>query len=236
MTLGDYLKILRERWVTLLVAVVVGLTAAGTTWFVRPKEYTADLTMYVSAQTADTTQSAFQGAQLSQERVTSYVRLVTSPRVIEQVVRDLRLPESPIDLVDQVTASNALDSVLIDVAVEDRSPERAAAIANALGRVFTGLVAELERPTVVGAQPPVAVRVVQPASPPVLPSSMPLPLMLALGLLAGLVAGVGGAVARHALDTSIKSSDQLRGIAEAPNLGTIIFDPQVPKRPLSPSG
>jgi capsular exopolysaccharide synthesis family protein len=189
--------------------------------------------MYVSAQTADTTQSAFQGAQLSQERVTSYVRLVTSPRVIEQVVRDLRLPESPIDLAEQVTASNALDSVLIDVAVEDRSPERAAAIANALGRVFTDLVAELERPTVVGAQPPVAVRVVQPASPPVLSSSMPLPLMLALGLLAGLVAGVGGAVARHALDTSIKSPDQLRGIAEAPNLGTITFDPQVPKRPLT---
>ena len=47
-----------------LVAVIIGLTAAGTTWFVRPKEYTADLTMYVSAQTADTTQSAYQGAQL----------------------------------------------------------------------------------------------------------------------------------------------------------------------------
>jgi polysaccharide biosynthesis transport protein len=232
-TLGDHLKILRERWIIIVVAIAIGLAAATTIWFVRPKEFTADLTMYVSAQTADSTQSAFQGAQLSQERVTSYVRLVTSPRVIEQVARDLRLPESPIDLAEQVTASSALDSVLIDVAVEDRSPERAAAIANAIGRVFTGLVAEIERPTAIGAQPPVAVRVVQPAAPPVLPSSMELPLMLGLGLAAGLVAGMLGALARNALDTSIKSSDQLRGVAGAPNLGTIIFDPQVPKRPLT---
>ena len=233
MTLGDYLKILRERWIIILMAIVIGLTAAGTIWFLRPKEYTAELTMYVSAQTADSTQSAFQGAQLSQERVTSYVRLVTSPRVIEQVVRDLRLPEAPIDLTEQVAASSAVDSVLIDVTVDDRSPERAAAIANAIGRVFTALVAEIERPTAIGAQPPVAVRVVQPASPPLLPSSMELPLMLGLGLAAGLVVGLLGALARNALDTSIKSSDQLRGVAGVPNLGTIIFDPQVPKRPLT---
>ena len=233
MTVTDNLRILRERWVVVLAAIVIGLAAAGATWYLRPKEYTAELTMYVSAQTADTAQSAFQGAQLSQERVSSYVRLVSSPRVVEEVARDLRLPDPPVDLAEQVTASSALDSVLIDVAVTDRSAERAATIANAVGTVFTDLVEELERPTAIGAQPPVAVRVVQPAAPPVEPSSISLPVALVLGLLAGVGAGVGGALLRNALDTSVTSPDQLRSIAKAPTLGTIGFDPQVPRRPLT---
>ena len=87
MTLYRYLQVLRERWVVVLAAVVLGLATAGAVWFIRPAEYTAILRMYVSAQSADTAQSAFQGAQLSQQRVTSYVELVSSTRVSEEVVR-----------------------------------------------------------------------------------------------------------------------------------------------------
>ena len=53
-----------------------------------------------------------------------------------------------------------------------------------------------------------------------------------LGLLAGLAVGVGGALARNALDVSVKSPEQLKEAAGAPNLGTIAYDAQVPKRPL----
>jgi capsular exopolysaccharide synthesis family protein len=40
-------------------------------------------------------------------------------------------------------------------------------------------------------------------------------------------------LARNALDTSVKSPEQLREAAGAPNLGTIAHDPNVPKRPLT---
>ena len=52
-------------------------------------------------------------------------------------------------------------------------------------------------------------------------------------MLAGLAVGVGGALARNALDTSVKSPDQLRVVADAPNLGVLAFDAAVPKRPLT---
>ena len=74
---------------------------------------------------------------------------------------------------------------------------------------------------------------VQPAAVPTKPSSTGLPITLALGLLAGLAVGVGGALARNALDISVKSPDQLREIADAPNLGNIAYDSQVAKRPLT---
>jgi len=232
-TLRDYLRIFRERWAIVLVLVLVGLAAAGALWYLRPKEYTAKLTMYVSAQTADSAQSAYQGAQLSQQRVTSYVELVASPRVTEEVVRRLQLPLSPDDLAEQIKASSALDSVLVGVAVTDTSPQRAAAIANAVGLVFSGLVTEIERPTAPGAQPPVAIRVVQPAPVPSIPSSTSLPVALVLGLLGGLALGIGAALARNAVDTSVTSPEHLRDLTGAPNLGFIAFDAQTPKRPLT---
>jgi succinoglycan biosynthesis transport protein ExoP len=232
-TIQDYLRVLREQWLVLLIAVVLGLAGAAAAFFVRPPEYTARLTMYVSSQGGETTSAAYQGAQLSQQRVTSYVELVSSRRVSEDVIRQLRLGVTPEDLAGKITATSALDSVLIDVAVVDEDPERAAELANMVGRVFTGLVDELERPVVPGAPQAVAVRVVQPAAAPISPSSTGLSVTLALGLLAGLAVGVGAALARSALDTSVKSPDDLRDAAGAPNLGTIAHDPQVPKRPLT---
>ena len=72
MTLHDYLRVLREQWLVVLLTVLLGLAGAAAVYFIKPREYTAQLTMYVSSQGADTTQAAFQGAQLSQDRVASY--------------------------------------------------------------------------------------------------------------------------------------------------------------------
>lgn len=233
MTLQDHLRVLRERWRIAAAAVVLALLAATAAWFVRPAEYTASLTMYVSSQGGDTASAAYQGAQLSQQRVTSYVELVSSRRVAEEVIAQLRSDETPDALSQRVNATSALDSVLIDVAVQDESPARAAELANTIGQVFTELVDELERPVDPAAQQAVAVRVVQSAAPPTRPSSTSLPVTLALGLLSGLAVGIGGALARNTLDTSVKSPDQLRELTKAPNLGNIAFDADVPKRPLT---
>ena len=233
MTIRDCLRVLREQWFVLLLALLVGLAGAAAVFYLRPPEYTAKLTMYVSSQGGDTTSAAYQGAQLSQQRVSSYVQLVSSRRVSEDVIRKLRVPATPEDLSEQITASSSIDSVLIDIAVVDQSPVRAAQLANAVGEVFTGLVSELERPVTSGLPQAVAVRVVQPAAVPVEPSSTGLPVTLALGIVGGLALGVGGAFVRNSLDISVKSPEHLRESAGAPNLGTIAHDPAVPKRPLT---
>ena len=233
MTIRDYLRVLREQWFVLLISVLLGLAGAAGVFYLRPPDYTAKLTMYVSSQGGDTTSAAYQGAQLSQQRVSSYVQLVSSRRVSEDVIRELRLPVTPEGLSEQITATSSIDSVLIDISVVDRSPDRAATIANAVGNVFTGLVSELEQPVTPGLPQAVAVRVVQPAAVPVEPSSTGLPVTLAIGVLAGLATGIAGAQLRNALDVSVKSPEQLRAAAGAPNLGTVAHDPNVPKRPLT---
>ncbi|MDT7703958.1 MAG: tyrosine-protein kinase, partial [Pseudonocardiales bacterium] len=146
MTLQDYLRVLREQWVIVLMALVLGLAGAGAAWFLRPADYTATLQLYVSAQGGDTPNAAYQGAQLSEQRVKSYTALLTSARVSGEVVSRLGLAETPEALAKQVTATSKLDSVLIDLAVTDYSPLRAAQLVNAIGEVFPRLVADIERP------------------------------------------------------------------------------------------
>jgi capsular polysaccharide biosynthesis protein len=204
-----------------LIVVVIAMLTAGATWYLRPREFTAPVTLYVSAQPAYTSQSVLQSEQLSpplpwSTRMTSYVELMSSPRVSEAVIRQLRLSETPEDLSKQITASSATDSVVIDVAVTDRSAQRAAQIANAVGAAFGDLVAELERPQAPDSVPPVAVRVVRAASVPTEPSSLGLPVMLALGLLSGAAVGVGVALARHAYGRSATAPVPVRNPMPAP--------------------
>ena len=233
MTIQDYRRVLRERWIIIVSAALVAMIGAGAAWSLRPPEYTAKLTMYVSAQAADTANAAYQGSLLSEQRVSSYVKLVGSTRVSRAVIRDLGLIGTPEAVAGQVFASSTPESVLIEVAVVGGSPEEAAAVANSVGRVFIELVAELERPSAPGDVTPVAVRVVEPATVPTRPSSTGLPVTLVLGLLGGAAVGLGLALARNAMDTSIKSVEQLRDAAGAPNLGTIAYDGKIPKQPLT---
>jgi uncharacterized protein involved in exopolysaccharide biosynthesis len=53
MTFRESLAVLRERWVLVLVTVALAMGAAAAVWALRPVRYTATLTLYVSAQTAD---------------------------------------------------------------------------------------------------------------------------------------------------------------------------------------
>lgn len=233
MTIQEFLRVLRGRYVLVVSVVVVAMIGAGVTWWLRPPEYTSNLTMYVSAQATDSANAAYQGSLLSEQRVSSYVRLVGSTKVSGEVIRDLGLAATPEAVAAQISASSPPDSVLLDVAAVGRSPEDAAAIANSVGRVFVTLVAELERPSAPGGVPPVVVRVVEPAAVPTTPSSAGLALTLALGLLVGAGVGLALAFASDAMDTSVTSLEELHTAAGVPNLGIIAYDGNVPKRPLT---
>jgi succinoglycan biosynthesis transport protein ExoP len=207
-------RLLRERLLSVLAGLVVGTGAALLVVLLVPPTYSATISMYVSAQGDQDSTEAYQGAQLSQARVISYVELVTRPRVSRAVIADLGLQTTPADLAEELSASSEQDSVLLDVTVTTRDPQESVAVADAVGRVFPAAVEELERPVRPGATPPVMVRVVEPAD-AAERTSPAWPVPVAFGLLGGLVAGVALALLRRATDTSVRS---VRGLAEAVDL------------------
>lgn len=233
MTLQTAIQITKERWKIIGLITLAGIAAGLAFWYLTPKQYTSSITLYVSAQGAENNQTAFQGAQLSQQRVTSYVQLVQSRRVASTVINELGLDTTPEELQTKIAASSALDSVLITVSVRQPSAQDAATIANTVGRVFADLVDELEQPAIPGNPPSVAVRIVEPAPVPVRPSSTGLSVLLVAGFFVGLTAGIALAIIRNLLDNTLKSLDQLRSITHGPVLGVIAYDPAVPRRPLT---
>jgi succinoglycan biosynthesis transport protein ExoP len=222
----DYLRVLAERRVIIILAVVLSLLAAGATYALRPAKYTASLSMYVSATGAEDTASLASGSELVLQRVKSYVVLASSRRVSQDVVEKLGLPLTPDALSERISASTPLDTAIIDISVWDESPQRAAVIVNAVAKDFTDVSGELTRNAQLG-QSMVALQVVQPAVPPASPSSPGLGLTLAFGLLAGLIIGVGGALIVNSFDTSIRNVGTLRQVG-APVLGVIDDDARVP--------
>ena len=234
MDLRNFVRLLRDHWLLIgLVTVLAGACIAVLTSRMT-REYSASVTFYVSAQapTSNDPIAAYEGALFSQQEVQSYVNLLTGPRLAQSVINNLRLPMSASALSSEMSAHLIPQTVLLTATVTDTSPHRAQAIAQAVGAQFVKLVSSLERPPGKGPAM-VRVTVVAPAALPVAPVS-PQPLKniaIAVGL--GLLAGIGLAALRRALDTTVKSADQLTAItAGKPVLGSVPADHAARKRPL----
>lgn len=233
---SEFLRVLRQRWRIVAVAVLTAVTAAALASLLQKPVYTAQLTLYASTSGNGDADSAASNSELAKNRVKSYVELVGSRSVSDAVIRRLNLPETPEQLASKMTADTPLDSVILDVEVRDESPQRAADIANAVGESFSLLADDLDQGTTVSGEPAVRVRAVQPAAVPAEPSSPGLGIVLLLGLFGGIVVGVGAALARNALDPIIRSPARLNAVTGIANLTVIGSEAQVREHPLILSG
>lgn len=234
MDLRDYLRVLRKGWILIVVIALVGVAAGAIASLVTTPKYVASTQLFVSVQSSNqaTTGDLVQGSSAAQQKVQSYVDVVTSSRVLAPVITDLKLNTTPHKLASEIGASSPLNTVLLNVTVTDANAKRSAAIANAIGTSLRSVVVDqLEKPTDNG---PSLVRIttIEPAVAPSAPSSPRTALNVLIGLLVGLALGVGAAVLRSALDTRIHGSHDVEAITDAPILGGISFDPQATKRPL----
>ena len=231
MELSDYIRVLRKNWLVIVVVTLVGLGAAAAYSLTRTPLYEAESRVFVSTQTSGSVQELQQGSAFTQQRVTTYVNLVTTPIVINPVLDELDLDMTAGQLAKQVSASAPLNTTLIGITVTDADPVLAADIANALGASLTTAVEDIETPA--GQElSPVKLTRVQDALPTNVPVSPNVPLNLALGALVGLALGIGFAVLRTVLDTKVRSARDINNLTDRPILGAIPFDPKAQERPL----
>lgn len=231
MELRDYLRVLAKHWLAIAVitALVTGVVAVWT--FLQPKVYTATAQTFVAISSSSDSGDPFTGATYTLQRITSYVQLIDSPEVLEPVIEELGLDVTVRQLADNVSATNPIDTVLINVSVADGDPAVAAATANAAAVQLGNVIRDLEA-TAAGDVVPVKATLTDPAEPPVSPSSPRTRINLILGLLIGLALGVGFAFLRESLDTSVKSPDELGDLTGATPLGLISFDPDGKEKPI----
>ena len=116
MDLRDYARVLRKRWVSIVILTLVGIGAAALLTYVTPKSYTATTQSFVAISNSGSSSSdILSGATFAQQRVKSYTQIVDSPEVLQPVIDQLHLNTTVQALAKDVSASSPLDTVLIEV-------------------------------------------------------------------------------------------------------------------------
>jgi capsular exopolysaccharide synthesis family protein len=244
-SVNEALRVLRARWRVTVLCLLLAVLGAAVVTASLPRQYTSDVTLYVSLQgEAADSDSAYQASQLAKERVVSYAPLLKDERITQPVIDRLQLGVTPAQLASRITVTVQPDTVVLSAAVTDTSPERAAAIANALAEEFVGLVNDLEQPigsrasTTPGqpAPPPpakIGVQIIRPATPnpvAVSPNSL---FNLALGAALGLLLGIGAAFLRNARDTTVRAPRRIEALAGAPVLASVAADRDARRHPVT---
>jgi receptor protein-tyrosine kinase len=223
LTLRDFVKLLRSRWVTVCVTILVAVLGAVAYTLLTTPLYQASTRLFVSTTSGASLSDIYQGNLYSQQRVVSYTELLTGDTLARRIIDKLGLNVSADELRKHIKASAKPDTVLIDLNVLDESPVQARDIANALSDEFVAMTRELETPEG-GGRPDARVVVEQRASIPDHPV-IPKPARnIAVGLGLGVVLGAGLAALRHALDNTVKDQKTLELTAGVGVIGNIPLD------------
>jgi succinoglycan biosynthesis transport protein ExoP len=231
--LHDFIRLLHRRWRLVALFLLVWLGAAVALTALSPRIYEAKVEVFVSLRDSSSSAAtnAYQGDLFSQQRVKSYAQIASAPVVTQPVIEKLGLDTTPDALAGEISTEVPNETVLVDIAVRDRSPAQARDLANATATQFAKVVGDLERPSA-DQQSPVSVTVVRPATVPTSPVS-PRPVVnIALGILLGLATGLGAAALRDSLDSTVKDSEDLQALTGSAALGVVAFDSHAGSRPL----
>ena len=230
MSLQDFLKLLRSRWLTICVTIVVGVLGAAAITLLTTPLYQATTRLFVSTSSAASVTDIYQGNLFSQQRVASYTELLTGETLVQRTIDKLGLDMTAEALRKNVKASAKPDSVLINVSILDKSPIRARDIANAMSDEFVVMVRELETPEN-GATPNARVVVEQRASIPEKPVIPKTARNIGIGLALGAVLGSGLALLRDRLDNTVKDGETLQAITHVGLVGSIPADKELRNEP-----
>ena len=231
MSIRDLLRTLRRNLVIVLVCLVAGIGAGAILALRMPSSYTTQTRMFVSSNGSDSTDSLLQNSNLVLDRVPSYVSLVDSPLVVNQVVQRLGLTESPENVARRIEATNPLQTALIEITVRDTTAQGAYDLAVAIAETVMSVVQGIE--TSATGFVPVKVTVVSQPEMPERPDLAGPAWRIGLGLLLGFAIGAAVAIGREVLDTRLKDPEQLRAKLGLPPLAVIATGAK-PERAPSP--
>lgn len=214
--LKEIFGVLKRRWLVILAAALVCGAAAWcvSSFFVTPL-YSAKVSMYVSSDTKRENAASVTASELSASArlVDTYLVILKSNSVLNEVIERLQLPYSTERLRNEIQASSINSTEAFSVTVTDPDPARAVEIANTVAQVAPD---EIIRVVKVGS-----VEVIDWAELPQKPASPNIKRNTALGAVLGLLLSSVCLVAADLLDTAIcREEDVTKGLG-VPLLGVV---------------
>jgi capsular polysaccharide biosynthesis protein len=214
--LNDYVAVVLRRWVAVVTLAVLGGLAGWGLAQLTPPTYRATSGIYVMLTGVENASELAQGSTFTRNLMPTYTALATTPEVLNPVIRDLGLQVTPTQLAERITAENPLNTMVINVAVNDRSSSRSAEIADAL---TSSLATAIERFSPADAESNAAlvrVRLLAAGPDPQFPAEPVTRNYIAVGAAAGLVVAVLYALGRDAFGRDRSTVRSSRRAAAVP--------------------
>ncbi|WP_404427704.1 capsular biosynthesis protein [Ureibacillus chungkukjangi] len=215
-SLQDIFKIIKKRlYLIVSLTMIAGIIAAIISYFVLTPVYQASTQILVNQQKTQVEQIQTQDIQANLQLINTYNVIIKSPAILEQVIERLDLELTPSQLSEKITVSNASDSQVISVSVEDEQHFKAVDIANTVAEVF-----QEEIPVLMNIN---NVNILSPAVHLEFPSHVkPNELMnIAIAAVIGVMLGVGLAFLLEYLDTTVRSEQDVEDLLGLPILGIV---------------
>jgi capsular exopolysaccharide synthesis family protein len=226
--LRDVFRLLRDHWIPIVAAVLLGtLVAFGWSLTQKPR-YVADSQGLVSVATSggsDASQAIYtqQIAQsVAKSSLATYVPIATSRDVAQIAIDSLGLDVSPAALVSAITVQPDTVAPVLKVSATASTPEGAQKLADAWVSAIAEKVQQVNEETGVGDT--VTLTSLQAAALPSAPSFPNLRLVLVVGAFVGLVLGLVYAFVRNTLDRRIRDAETVERLFDLPVVGTLPVD------------
>lgn len=214
---------IRRGWVIVLAGLILGIAAGCAAAVIRTPTYQASSTAFVSTSSASTLTDLNQGTTFTQQVVTSYATVATSPYVLDRVISQLGLKVTSTELATRVSASVPADTVTIVITANDPSPTTAARIANATVHVLASAVLALT-PDTSGNTAAVRITQIAPAAAPLTAADPQIVRYVGLAGFAGLALAILVVYMRERLSSKVRDVDEIAYATNLPVLGQLYYD------------
>jgi len=219
--LQSIFKIIRKRLILIVsLTVLAGILAAILSYFILTPVYQASTQILVNQQKNEIEAIQTQDIQANLQLINTYNVIMKSPVILEEVIERLDLEMSASQLAEKITVSNANDSQVISVSVQDEQHFLAVDIANTVAEVFQEEIPVLMNVNNVNILSP-AVHLETPNH--VKPNEF---MNIAIAAVMGIMIGAGLAFLLEYLDTTVKSEQDVEEILGLPLLGIVSAFPE----------
>lgn len=131
----------RKIWLILGIIILSGGVSGAFSAFVLTPQYTSTAMVYILSK--ETTLTSLADLQIGSQLTKDYKIIVTSRRVINQVIDDMKLDLTYKDMVKKVTIDNPQDTRILSISVEDPDPDMAKRIADTIAVTSSDYIGDI---------------------------------------------------------------------------------------------